>query len=194
MANNTLNTVDELERELRGTGSEYTDVDFKQELRTANNRVDLAVGRKFVERVRIEFESKTDVTLAFGALESFDKVFNPSEDDIVDSSNYSVTTDTGTVSFDQSFVDDNFYDGLVLKFFYTPTPFKTLERLYAAQQIYESEVVVTADEVKDTLLQRINQRINSTVQRINSRNVVAVQAGDNANRGSQLPRRFGSNP
>ncbi len=186
-----LNTEQELEKELRAEGEEYTSVDLSRKLRQANNRLASLVGRQFIETKVIEFEDQTDVELAFPMLESFDKIHRPDTDEVIDSSNYSVDNSTATVSFDQSFVDDNFEDNLVLVFYYTPTIFKDLELYLAERNIRELETVNTTDEVSNTQTDRLNQRITAVVDMINRKGSTSIQHGDNKNRGSQAPRRFG---
>lgn len=188
-----LNETQDLENELRASGSEYTDLDFNRKLQQANERLTSLVGRRFIERKTIRFEDEQVVDLDFQNLESFDKVYNVSDDDIVDSSNYTEDLSNGTVDFDQSYVDDNFFEGLTLVFYYTPSSFKTLELDLAKRNILELETVVTGDEVTNTRVQRLNQRITAKVSEINHRNSTGVQRGDSENRGSEDAGGFVSN-
>lgn len=186
---NYLNDTQELEDELRSSGSEYNDLDFDRKLRQANDRLVSMVGRRFVEVKRIQYEDETTIDLDFNALESFDKVVLNNE--IVDNSNYTANLNDATIDFNQSYVDDNFQEGTELKFYHVPSIFRTLELYIAVRNILETETVVTNDEVTNTQTQKLNQRIQAMQRRINSKSTVSVQHGDNKNRGSQPPRRFG---
>lgn len=184
-----LNEAEELDDELRSSGSEYNDLDFERKLRQANDRLISMVGRKFVEVKRIQYEDETTVILDFNNLESLDKVVLNNE--IVDPSNYMTNLNEASISFDQSYVDDNFNEGTELKIYHVPGIFKTLELYIAVRNILETETVVTGDEVTNTQTQKLNQRIQAMQRRINSKSTVSVQHGDNQNRGSQPPRNFG---
>lgn len=186
-----LNDVQELDEELQDTGGEYTDIDFSRKLRQANNRLSTTVGRQFIEPKEIVFEDETEVNLDFPRLVSFDKVVDMNDNnEIIDDSNYTVDLDTGKITFDQAYVDDNFYKGLVLKFYYVPESFKDLELYFAQRNIQEMQSIQTTDEVNNTQTDRLNQRIEAVINRINSRNTTGTQRGDNQNVGSQRPRRF----
>ena len=185
--------VQELEDELRQKTTEYDDLDFKQKLKYANSRLPGMVGRKFIESKTIEFDEETDVELDFASLVSFDKVVEAKDNEVIDSSNYSVDIDTATVNFDQSYVDDNFFKGFRLKFYYVPDMFKLLEIDVAIRRIFETELIHTADDVTNTQVDQINNRIQGHKRQINSRNSTFTQSGDNQDRGSQPPRRLGGN-
>lgn len=192
---NYLNDTQELEEELNqvGSGNEYNDLDFDRKLRQAHERMVALVGRFFVERRFIQFEDETSVDLEFESYESLDKVVNVNGEgnEIIDVSNYTEDLSTGTISFTQSYVDDNFFEGLVLQVYAVPTIFKNLELDLAVRNIMELESVATTDGVTNTQVDRLNQRISSKVANINRRNTTGVQSGDNKNRGSQFPRMFG---
>jgi len=182
--------VQELEEELRQINAEYDDLDFSTKLKYAHQRLNTVVGRQFIEPKTIEFEEETGVKLDFDSLISFDKVHNVNDNEIVDSSEYSVDNDTATVNFDQSYVDDNFFDGLRLEFYYVPEIFKQLEIWIAMRNILETELIHTSDEVTNTQVDRLNTRVQSVIKNINGRNTSATQFGDNQNIGSQPPRRL----
>jgi len=192
----SLNNPSDLDDQLRDTGTEYDDIDFEKNLRQANNRLESTVGRRFIEYKTIEFEDETDVETDWSNLESFDKVVNVNGEgnEIVDDSNYSVDLSTGTISFDQSYVDDNFFEGLVLKLYYVPTAYKDLELYFAQRNIQEMQTIQTTDQVNNTQTDRLNQRIEALIKRINSRNSVSTQSGDNQNRGSEPVRGFTGSP
>lgn len=186
-----LNTPTELENVLDDTGEEYTDAELVPRLRRANNRLSTLVGRRFVEPKEIQFEEETVVSLDFPRLISFDKVVNVSGgNEVIDDSNYSVDLDNAEITFDQDYVDDNFFEGLVLKFYYIPDSFKDLELYLAQRNIQELQTIQTTDGVNNTQVDRLNQRITAIVNNINSRTSTGTQRGDNTNRGSQAPRRF----
>lgn len=186
-----LNTPTELENVLDDTGEEYTDAELVPRLRRANNRLSTLVGKRFIEPKEIEFKEETEVSLDFPRLVSFDKVVNMSEgNEVIDDSNYSIDLDNAEITFDQSYVDDNFFEGLVLKFYYIPESFKDLELYLAQRNIQELQTIQTTDGVNNTQVDRLNQRITAIVNNINSRNSTGTQRGDNNNRGSQFPRRF----
>lgn len=182
-----LNNTSDLENELRGAGAEYSDLDLNRFLRKANNKLPGIVGRKFIDRKTIRFEDETDVELAFNSLESFDKVVDNSSNDIIDASNYTEDLSTGTVSFTQSFVDDNFFQGLELEFFYIPSIFRDLELEQAAELVESQEQIVTNDGVQSTDVDRRRENIKMLMKDINSRASTGVQRGDNTNRGSNAP-------
>jgi len=189
-----LNDTTELEKELRTSGNEYTDVDLQRYLEQASQKLNGMVGRRFIERKLIEFDEEQDVELDFQDLESFDKVVLVSDNnEVIDPSNYSVDTSTGTVTFDQSYVDDNFYRGLILEFRYVPTIFKTLEVKQAKELVLTQEVTVTGDSVDATRTDQVEETIKMLMYDINSRNSTGVQSGDNTNRGSRRPARFNNN-
>lgn len=187
----SLATEQDLKDELRSSGDEYNDLEFNRYLRQANDRLASMVGRQFIETKQINFEEEQDVKLDFPALDSFDKVENVADNEIIDDANYTVDNTTATVTFDQSYVDDSFFEGLVLKFYYVPRVFKQLELYIATRHILEQETVVTGDEITGTQTDRLNQRITGMVNDINSRNTSSVQRGDNQNRGSEPPERLG---
>lgn len=182
-----LPNVQELEEELRQAGAEYNDLDFDRKLRFANQRRVSHVGKKFIETKTIEFEDETTVSLEFAELISFDKVADI--DGVIDASNYTVNEDEATVDFNQDFGDDNFYEGYELEFYFVPKIFKQLEIFIAMRNILETEYVQTPDEVNNTVVSNLNDRIMSIVSRINGQNTTATQHGDNQNTGSQPPRR-----
>lgn len=190
-----LNDAEELDEELTsiGSGGEYTDLDFDRKLRQANARLKGYVGRNFVERKVIEFEDETVVDLDYQSLESFDKAvnFNGEGNEIIDDSNYTVDLENGTVTFDQSYVDDQFFEGLILVFYYIPTVFKHLELDIAVRNVLETQSIGTTDSVTNTQTDRINARIRSKADEINRKRSTGVQRGDNKNRGSQAPRSYG---
>jgi len=188
----SLNDVETLEQELRQFGVEYNDLDYNRKLRQANNRLSTLVGTQFVELFTVQFEDVQEQDLDFQNLESFDKVIDASNNEVIDDSNYSVDLTTGKVTFDQSFVDDELYEGLTLKFYYVPSLFKDLELYIAVRNIMETEVVSTGtEEIQGTQTNRLNDRISGIVNDINSRSSTGVQHGDNTNRGSQPPRTLG---
>lgn len=184
-----LNDTNDLEKELRASGAEYDDLDYNRKLTAANDRLISMVGRQYIEKKRIQYEDETTINLDFNSLESFDKVVLNGE--IVDESNYTANNDDATVDFDQSYVDDNFDEGTELKFYHVPSIFKTIELYIAVRNVLETETIVTGDEVTNTQTDRLNQRIQAMVKRVNSKSTVSVQHGDNQNRGSAFPRRFG---
>jgi hypothetical protein len=185
-----LNDTSELEKELRTSGTEYDDLDFNRYLKQANQKLKGMVGRVYIDRKRIEFEDEQDVDLDFVSLESFDKVVDKNGNDIIDSSNYSVDLTTGVVTFDQSYVDDNFSENTILEFRYVPTIFKTLEVKQAHELIQSQETTVTGDSVDQAQTSQLEETIKQLMYDINSRNSSGVQRGDNQNRGSQSPRTF----
>jgi hypothetical protein len=183
--------VQELEDQLRQVTVEYDDLDFEQRLNYANQRVQKLVGNQTIEYKTIEFEEETVVDLEATQLISFDKVVEAFDNNVVDASNYTVDNSKAQIDFTQSFVDDNFFDGYKLKLYYTPEIFKQLEIWIAMRNILETELIHTSDEVTNTQVERLNTRVQSVVDNINSGNPVTVQRGDNANRGSQAPRFYG---
>jgi len=188
----SLNTVGELETELEQVNVEYTGMDLQRKLGQANNRLLEEVGRVFVEPKIIEFEDETKVKSDFNKFESFDKVVNVNGvgNEIVDSSNYTEDLSEGIVDFDQSYVDDNFFEGLTLKLYHVPTSFKDLELQLAKRIILENQTIQTTDSVSNTQYDRANQRIAAIIRRINSKNSTGIQSGDNTNRGSEAPRTY----
>lgn len=189
----SLNTQSELKDELRQINVEYSGQDLQRKLRQANNRLVEEVGRRFVEPKVIQFEDETTVDLDFNSLESLDKIVNVNGEgnEIIDASNYTEKLGDGTVDFTQSYVDDEFFEGLRLKFYHVPTVFKDLEVYLAARNILEQQSIQTTDGVNNTQVDRMNQRIEALIRRINSGNSTGVQSGDNTNIGSERPRQLG---
>ena len=148
MPTETLNRVEDLIQRIGYLDDEEDEAELQNILEEAHQDLTANVGRNFIEDLRVRKTSDDEIT------QDFDLKLTPvfevdeillSEHEIVDESNYTVDKQEGTVTFDQSFVDDELYTGKTLRFKYKPVRFKDIE-LWRAVAIAKNQEIVQLED------------------------------------------------
>lgn len=156
MPTETFNRVEDLIQRIGYPDDNTDEADLQNILEEAHQDLTANVGRNFIEDLRVRKTSDDEIT------QDFDLKLTPifevdeillSEHEIVDDSNYTVDKQEGTVTFDQSFVDDELYTGKTLRFKYKPEIFKQIE-LWRAVEIVKNQEIVQLEDSEQVALNR----------------------------------------
>lgn len=159
----SLANSEDLRRKLRLLGSEFDNVDLKEELEEANRKLQLNIGRYYSEKIYIKDIEKLIYRFSLSPIIKFGKVYVSGIGEL-DEDVYEVNEREGTIIFNEPFKE---FD--IITLYYIPEIFKDLEILYACESIMSMSFLVTSDEVKGSMTEKIKERIKILEQTIQRR-------------------------
>ena len=135
--------------------------DLTNLLETAHRRVKSKFGRNIQETVTQHVKNQRLFVLSFPDIFQVNKVYYNNEE--IDSSNYTVDAEDGTIEFSEDFANDylNYHKKYKLTVYYVPKVYKDLELYYAMQEIVSLNMVETNDSEETNRLQQLNTTIKS---------------------------------
>jgi len=135
--------------------------DLTNLLETAHRRVKSKFGKHIQERLKQYVKNQKIFVLSFPDIFQVDKVYYDNEE--IDSTNYTVNQEDGTIEFTQDFADDylDYYKDYMLNVYYVPKVYKDLELYYTMQEIVSLNMVETNDSEETNRLQQLNTTIKS---------------------------------
>jgi len=132
------------------TDDQTTDADLQSYIEEAHRTLEMRVGREFLEETMItevrrdSSEVPTDYSFELRPVLSVDRVYV--NDEIIDSSNYTIEKQDGVISFTSQFRDEELDIGDVIQVETVPKQFKDLEVWYAISAMYAANVIQTDDD------------------------------------------------
>jgi len=161
MPSKTYNRTEDLMQKIGYPDDTEDEADLQTVLEEAHGQMQGRVGRHFVEDKRVRKQSGgstftddiiNEFDLKFAPLLEFDEILLD-EHEVLDSSEYTVDKQNGTVTVDQSYVDENFYLGQIIRIKYVPIQFKQAE-LWRAVEIIKNQEIVQLEDSEQEALQR----------------------------------------
>ncbi|MDD3493703.1 MAG: hypothetical protein PHZ19_09440, partial [Candidatus Thermoplasmatota archaeon] len=87
--------------------------------------------------------------------------------EVIDSGNYTVDYDRGTVTFAEEYTDINTGDNLWFE--YVPMSAKDLEMIYAARKLYEVHLLSTGADERERRIEQLDREAQRILYAINSK-------------------------
>lgn len=158
----TYNRIQDVRDRLDLSEEIIRDEEIQQEMERANRTMKAKVGRYVVERFIVTDTDENTINLKHSEIISVEKIRKNGDD--VSSSNYSVNTSTGVITFTS---DETFYYRDVVEVYYIPRIFADLELLYTELFLLTHRNILTDSDVKQARIDQIKELIKETIQTIN---------------------------
>ena len=185
MPSKTYNRTEDLVQKIGYPDDTEDEADLQTVLEEAHGQMQGRVGRNFVEDKRVRKQSGgstftsdiiNEFNLKFSPLLEFDEILLD-EHEVLDSSEYTVDKQNGTITIDQSYVDENFYLGQIIRVKYVPIQFKQAE-LWRAVEIVKNQELVQLEDSEQNALQRNALREAKRIENMINRRAGSGNATD----------------
>jgi len=177
MPSKTYNRTEDLMQKIGYPDDTEDEADLQTVLEEAHGQTQGRVGRHFVEDKRVRKQS-CGSTFTDDIINEFDLKFSPllefdeilvDEHEVLDSSEYTVDKQNGTVTVDQDYVDENFYLGQIIRIKYTPIQFKQAELWRAVEEAKNQEIIQLEDSEQTALYENALAKAKRIENMINRR-------------------------
>jgi len=157
MPTETLNRTEDLTQKIGYPDDTTDEADLQTILEEAHQQMQSKVGRNFVETQRIKKQASNGdlvntIDLKFAPIFEVDEILLRRHE-VIDSSNYTVDKEEGRITIDQNFVDDELFQGMILRIEYKPQTFKQIE-LWRAVEIAKNQDIVQLEDSEQIALNK----------------------------------------
>lgn len=185
MPTETLNRTEDLMQKIGYPDDSEDEADLQVILEQAHQQMQSKVGRNFVEtkRVRKQVENGDLVNvfdLKFAPIFEIDEIL-VNRHEVLDDSTYTVDKENGSITIDQSTVDDKLHLGEIFRIKYKPQTFKQIE-LWRAVEIAKNQEIV---QLEDSEQAALNKNALREAKRLE--NMVNRRAGPGKARDGEAP-------
>lgn len=153
----SLNDVTDLIEKIGYPDDSTEESELQNVLEHANQQMQSKVGRNFVETKRVRKQTKSgdlvnSFDLKFAPIKEVDEII-VNKHEVLDDSTYTVDKENGSITIDQSTVDDKLHLGEIFRIEYKPQIFKQIE-LWRAVEIAKNQEIVQLEDSEQAALNK----------------------------------------